>query len=231
VPELPLLRPRPERLSTALRVKEMLQDTEDRPIRGKRERILAAAHDAVVAKGFDATSIDEIAAAVDISRAGFFYHFPDKNALAHALIERHIAQEAEMIDGFIARAVELSDDPLQQMLITMRLMAEGFAEIPGGYPGCILASATYQDRMFNAKVKAANCRALLAFRQRFERLFIRIAEVHPPREPVDPAEMADLLNAIMEGAIILARGMGDPQVLVRQVLLARQMVKLVYQRD
>lgn len=82
--------------------------------------------------------------------------------------------------------------------------------------------------MFDSKVKAVNCRALLVFRQRFECLFIRIAEVHPPREPIDPA---DLLNAIMEGAIILARGMGDPQVLVRQVLLARQMIKLVYQRD
>lgn len=208
----------------------MTPETEDRPTRGKRERILAVAHDAVVAKGFDATSIDEIAAAVDISRAGFFYHFPDKNALACALIERHIVQEAEMVEGFLTRAAELSDDPLQQMLITMRLMAEAFAAMPGGYPGCILASATYQDRMFDAEVKAANRRALLAFRQRFEGLFARIAERHPPVDPVDPAEMADMLNAILEGAIILARGIGDPQLLVRQVLLARQMIKAVYQR-
>jgi TetR/AcrR family transcriptional repressor of nem operon len=207
----------------------MAQDIAERPARGKRDRILEVAHDAVVAKGFDATSIDEIAAAVEISRAGFFYHFPDKNALARALIERHIQQEAEMIEGMIARAQELSDDPLQQMLITLRLMAEAFQEIPGGYAGCILASATYQDRLFNAEVKAANRRALLAFRDRFADLFIRIAEAHPPREPVDPAEMADHVNALMEGAIILARGMGDPQVLIRQVMLARQMIKALYQ--
>lgn len=207
----------------------MPHDSDDRPARGKRERILAAAHDAVVAKGFDATSIDEIAAAVEISRAGFFYHFPDKNALARALIERHIEQEAELIAGYMSRAEELSDDPLQQLLITLRLMAEGFAAMPGGYPGCILASATYQDRMFDAAVKAANRRALLAFRARFQDLFARIAAVHPPSGPVDPGEMADLLNAILEGAIILARGMGEPGLLVRQVLLARQMVKALYQ--
>jgi TetR/AcrR family transcriptional repressor of nem operon len=208
----------------------MESDILQRPSRGKRERILEVAHDAVISKGFDATSIDEIAAAVEISRAGFFYHFPDKNALARALIERHIQQEAEMIEGFVARAAELSDDPLQQMLITLRLMAEGFAEIPGGYPGCILATATYQDRLFNADVKAANHRALLAFRDRFAGLFAHIAITYPPREPVDPGEMADMVNAILEGAIILARGMGDPQLLVRQVLLARQMVKAIYQR-
>lgn len=193
-----------------------------------RERILHAAQDAVLAKGFDATSIEELAAAVEISRAGFFYHFPDKNALAHALIERHIATEGAMLDGYLARAAELSDDPLQQMLITLRLMAEAFAEMPGGYPGCILATATYQDRLFDTKVKSANRRALLAFRQRFSGYFARIAEVHPPRVEVDPDEMADMLNSLLEGAIILARGLGDPQILVRQVLLARNLVKAAY---
>ncbi|MFO1203576.1 MAG: TetR/AcrR family transcriptional regulator [Tabrizicola sp.] len=208
----------------------MTQAVADRPSRGKRDRILDVAHDAVLAKGFDATSIDEIAAAVDISRTGFFYHFPDKNALAQALIERHILQEAELVEGILSRAECLSDDPLQQLLIALRLMAETFQEIPGGYPGCILASATYQDRLFNAEVKAANRRALLSFRDRFQGLFERISEAHPPREPVDAAEMADFVNSILEGAIILARGMGDPHLLVRQILLARQLFKSVYQR-
>lgn len=193
-----------------------------------RDRILAVAHDAIVAKGFDATSVEEIAAAVGISRAGFFYHFPDKNALARALIERQITEEGEMLEGMIARAAELSDDPLQQMLIIMRLMAERYVEVPGGYAGCILASATYQDRLFDAEVKAANRRAHLAWRDRFRPHFERIAAAHPPRDPVDAGEMADMVNAVIEGGMILARGMGDPQVLVRQVLLARQMVRTVY---
>jgi hypothetical protein len=60
-------------------------------------------------------------------------------------------------------------------------------------------------------------------------LFARIAMVHPPREPVDPAEMADLVNVIMEGAIILARGLGDPAALTRQVMLTRHLIKALYQ--
>lgn len=203
--------------------------TDLRPARTTtRERILAFAHDAIVDKGFDATSVEEIAAAVEISRAGFFYHFPDKNALARALIERQIVEEGAMLMGIIARAEELSDDPLQQMLIMMRFMAERYVEVPGGYVGCILASATYQDRLFDAEVKAANRRAILAWRERFRGHFERIAAAYPPREPVDAGDMADMVNAVIEGGMILARGMGDPQVLVRQVLLARQMVKALY---
>jgi AcrR family transcriptional regulator len=207
----------------------MSQTTDLRPARTPtRERILAVAHDAIIAKGFDATSVEEIAAAVEISRAGFFYHFPDKNALARALIERQIVEEDEMLADIIARAAELSDDPLQQMLIIMRLMAERYVEVPGGYAGCILASATYQDRLFDAEVKAANRRAHLAWRERFRGHFERIADAYPPREPVDAGQMADLVNAVIEGGMILARGMGDPQVLVQQVLLARQLVKAQY---
>jgi TetR/AcrR family transcriptional regulator, transcriptional repressor for nem operon len=207
-----------------------MSDTTDiRPARtATRERILAVAHDAIIAKGFDATSVEEIAAAVQISRAGFFYHFPDKNALARALIERQIVEEGAMLGDITARAAELSDDPLQQMLIIMRLMAERYVEVPGGYAGCILASATYQDRLFDAEVKAANRRAHLAWRDRFRGYFEAIAAAYPPREPVDAGDMADMVNAVIEGGMILARGMGDPQVLVRQVLLARVMVKAVY---
>ena len=209
----------------------MSEATDLRPARtATRERILAVAHDAIIEKGFEATSVEEIATAVEISRAGFFYHFPDKNALARALIERQIVEEGEMVAGIMARASELSDDPLQQMLIMMRLMAERYVEVPGGYVGCILASATYQDRLFDAEVKAANRRAQLAWRARFRGHFARIAEVYPPREAVDPDDMADMLNAVIEGGIILARGMRDPQVLVRQMLLARSLVKSVYQR-
>ena len=46
-----------------------------------RSRILDVAQEAVLAKGFDATSIDEIVASAEITRSGFFYHFRDKNAL------------------------------------------------------------------------------------------------------------------------------------------------------
>ncbi len=208
----------------------MSMTTDQLPARtATRERILAAAYDAIVEKGFEATSIEEIATAVKISRAGFFYHFPDKNALARALIERQIIEEGDMLAGIMSRAAQLSDDPLQQILIMMRLMAERYVELPGGYTGCILASTIFQDRLFDAEVRAANRKANLAFRDRFVAQFAAIATAYPPRDPIDPGEMADMLNAVITGAIVVSRGLREPQVLVRQVLLARQMVKAVFQ--
>ena len=72
-----------------------------------RTRILDVAEAAVLEKGFEATSIEEIVAGADISRGGFFYHFKDKNALARAMLERYIETEDRLYDDLFARAREL----------------------------------------------------------------------------------------------------------------------------
>jgi TetR/AcrR family transcriptional repressor of nem operon len=55
-----------------------------------RERLLELAESAVLAKGFAATSIDELIAAAGISKSGFFYHFKDKGELAKGLLVRYL---------------------------------------------------------------------------------------------------------------------------------------------
>ena len=133
-----------------------------------RSRIMDVAQDSILAKGFDATSIDEIVASAEITKSGFFYHFRDKNALAEALIERHITVEDEIFDELFDRARELGDDPLQSMLIGLKLLAELIEDMPGGHPGCIVATAAYQDRLFDQRVRNANRKAVLGWRARFK---------------------------------------------------------------
>jgi TetR/AcrR family transcriptional regulator, transcriptional repressor for nem operon len=207
----------------------MSATTEDNQQRtDTRERILAVAHEAVVAKGFDATSIEEIAAAVGISRAGFFYHFPDKTALALALVERHARIEDALMSDLMGRARELSDDPLQRLLIMVKLYAEVYSRVPNGYPGSLVASSAYQDRMFSAKVKEATRRAVLSWRERLKALLEEVAAAYPPREPVDLTALADFMSTAVEGGSVLGRVLDDPDLIEGQVMLMRQYLKLLF---
>lgn len=198
--------------------------------RGKetRTRILDVAQDAVLAKGFEATSIDEIVANAEITKSGFFYHFKDKNALALALIERHIVVEDELFDDVLGRARELTDDPLQAALIGLKLLAELIEDLPNGHPGCVVATAAYQDRLFNADVREANKRAVLGWRSRFRKMFEEIAAIYPPRDGVDLDHLADMVSGVVEGGIIMARAVGDPLIISQQVMLLRSCVKLLF---
>ena len=54
---------------------------------GKREAILSAAVELFMSHGFAGTSMDNLAAAAQVSKATLYSHFADKNALYRAIIE------------------------------------------------------------------------------------------------------------------------------------------------
>jgi hypothetical protein len=91
-----------------------------------------------------------------------------------------------------------------------------------------VATAAYQDRLFNADVRDANRRATLGWRARFRAQLDRIAALHPPVEPVDLDDLADMVNVVVEGGIVMAKALGDPQATARHVLLFRAMVKRIF---
>jgi len=186
------------------------------------------AQESVLAKGFDATSIDEIVANSNITKSGFFYHFHDKNALAAALIERHIKVEDQLFDDLFGRARELTDDPLQVVLIGLKFMAELIEDMPNGHPGCIVATAVYQDRLFDRDVRAANERAVMGWRRRFRAMFDDVVAVYPPRDTFELDHLADMVSAVIEGGIIMARAVGEPAVTVQQILMLRSYLKLLF---
>jgi len=200
------------------------------PTKGERTRarILDVAYDAIVHKGFAATSIDELVEAAGITKSGFFYHFKDKNDLARQLLERFLAEDSEILDRLEARARTLADDPLQSFLIFLNLYAEMMDEMPELHPGCLVAMITYQEQLFDRVVREMNAESVIAMRLRFARWLEEIVDKHPPRAPIDINAMADNVTVIVEGAIILSKAMNDRGLMGRHTRLFRDHVKLVF---
>lgn len=190
-----------------------------------RERILEIARASVLQKGFGATSIDEIIAEAGITKSGFFYHFRDKNELAYELLARYVAEDERILDDIFGRAADLCDDPLQRFLVGLKLLAELLADMPGGHPGCMIASVCYQERLFDRRVVDFNRQAMEDMNRRFRGYLEEIAAVYPPREPVDLDTLAEMATCVIDGGIVLSKVTGDPDRLVCQVLAYRALVK------
>lgn len=193
-----------------------------------RARILDIAEAGVLEKGFEATSIEEIVAAADISRSGFFYHFQDKNALARAMLERYIEVENRLYDDLFTRARELTDDPLHSMLIGLKMLAELLDNMPQGHPGCVIAATAYQDRLFDKGVRELNRQAILGWRKRFRGMFEDIAKVYEPREPVDFDALGDMVSGVVEGGLVLQRALREHNTAADQIMLFRTYLKLLF---
>ena len=136
---------------------------------------------AVLAKGFAATSIEELIAAVGITKSGFFYHFKDKAELAKAMMLRYLEHDKQVLDDIFRRGDELNEDPLHGFLVGLKLFAEMMANLPEAHPGCLAASFCYQDQLFNREIRELNADGMLAWRQPLPRAARLIAKRYPPR--------------------------------------------------
>lgn len=193
-----------------------------------RERLMDIAQDAVMRKGFAATSIDEIIAEAGITKSGFFYHFRDKNDLAKALLQRYLDHEWAVFHKLFEQADALSEDPLHSFLIFLKLFADLMADLPSGHPGCLVASYVYSEHLFSREVRTMTTEGHRIWRQRFGKRLRDIAKRYPPKGDVDLDDLADMLSAVADGGIILSKSLHDPLVLPKQILLYRSFIKATF---
>ena len=69
---------------------EVIEPTNEIPLTARgaatRDRIVHAAADLMYVKGVHATTLDDVRAATGTSKSQLYRHFPDKDALVHAVI-------------------------------------------------------------------------------------------------------------------------------------------------
>ena len=193
-----------------------------------RAKVMDIAYDAIVQKGFAATSIDELVEAAGITKSGFFYHFRDKNDLARKLFDRFLDEDEAIVDTLAERARKLADDPLQSFLIFLNLYAELMDGMEDLHPGCMVASIAYQEQLFDAAIRQMNVDYLLRMRERFESWLDEIVAEHEPKSTIAAADLADMLTGTVEGAIILSKALKDNGLMGRQMRQYRQHIKLIF---
>ncbi|MEO6396571.1 MAG: TetR/AcrR family transcriptional regulator [Devosia sp.] len=195
-----------------------------------RERLLAIAEASVLAKGFGATSIEEIIAEAGITKSGFFYHFRDKNELARSMIVRYDEEHRRIFESVFGRAEMLADgDPLQSLLIGLKLLAETMADLPNGHPGCLIASITYQERLFDRQVVALMVETVRHWNEFMRQRIAAAAAVYGGLDDDEIGRLARMIYCAVDGGIVMGRALDDPSILPEQILMARNHIKMLFQ--
>jgi len=193
-----------------------------------REHILATAESIILQRGYSGTSIEDIIGEAGITKGGFFYHFDGKSDLAKNLMLRYLDQDEKFFDGLAERARTLTEDPLQQLLIFLKLMAEAMSDLPGTHPGCLVASFTYESQQFDDEVRQLNTQGVLSWRRLFVDLLESVSEKYPMKIEKPLEELADMLSSVIEGGIIMSKVLDDRNILPNQLLNYRSYIRLVF---
>ena len=195
-----------------------------------KERILDNAEALTLEKGFAGMSIDDILKATEITKGAFFYHFKTKAELARALVERYWENDYKLFEQFSKRADELSEDPLQSMLISLKLFEEFIEQWEEPPAGCIFASYVYEIQQFDLGIKKFIADGFKQWKMLYEYRIEKIIQKYPPKIEIEASELAETIMCIIEGGFILSKSLEDSQLLARSVRQFRRYLQLIFER-
>lgn len=161
------------------------------------ERLLDAASRLFYTRGVSNVGINEIIARAGVARMTFYHHFPSKDDLIKAVLERRREERA----AWLARADDMASAPLARILAVFDLL-EAWFRAPD-FRGCPLVAATFE---MGGQLNAARPYARdhhEAVRQYFQ---ARLQEAGAP----DPQGVAWQLHLLLEGASVVALVQGGP---------------------
>lgn len=101
--------------------------TRTRDKEATRRRLLDAAEAVFAQKGYHAAAVDDIVAASDSSKGGFYFHFPNKESIFLALIDALTPK----LEAAVDRALANEPDPVTQLDAALRTVLETFSRHRG----------------------------------------------------------------------------------------------------
>jgi TetR/AcrR family transcriptional repressor of nem operon len=170
---------------------------------GARERLLATSSEVFRESGYRAASLDDILRRSGVAKSNFYYHFAGKLELACAAVDLW----AEHLAGTLL--VPLRDEA-QSGLERLRSFVGAFEAVcSSGAIGCpfgMLAAEDDLDAVLRQRVQGVlgGLEAALAQALRDGQ---RDGSIRPD---IDPAELAGVLVATMQGAGLIARATREP---------------------
>lgn len=187
-----------------------------------------AAQAMILNQGYGGTSVDQVINSVGLTKGAFFHHFNSKSDLAKALIQRYADEGIRVFADTLDRSRKLSDDPLQQLLILVGLYIEIFDGLAEPYAGCLMASYVYELQQFDDDVRPIINMEMLHWRKVLTAQIDRIKLRYPPREEVDSAALADMFLSTFEGAFVISKALGEPEVTAAQLTLYKTFLEALF---
>jgi TetR/AcrR family transcriptional regulator, fatty acid metabolism regulator protein len=89
----------------------------------RHERILDAALTVFSSRGYRDAAVDDIATEADTSKGGIYFHFPGKQAIFLALLDR----SANLLLNRIVESVDAEPDPIAKVDVALHVLLHSFA--------------------------------------------------------------------------------------------------------
>lgn len=184
-----------------------------------RDRILDAAQDLILSRGFSAMTVDSICQGAGITKGGFFYHFDSKDELGEAALARFWsnAEERQSKAGF-----NTAPDPVTLLEGYLDFAIEAY-QSQELQKGCMLAIFTMELAESNEQLFKAAAKHFEAWRASLYEMY-EAASAYSGKT-LDAKAWSDLYISTLEGSLLLAKSNSDPVAIKRSLQLYKSLLK------
>lgn len=173
-----------------------------------RTRLLDAARDVIRARGYAATTVDDICAAAGVSKGSFFHHFASKEEMAVAAI----GQFATMADALFttapyARLPDPRDRVLGYVDFRIAILEGDVAQFT-----CLMGTTVQETYATHPALRAACDAGMTEHIAMLARDLAAAKDIYAPDALWSPEGVAYFMQASLQGAFIYAKVKQGPDI-------------------
>jgi TetR/AcrR family transcriptional repressor of nem operon len=189
-------------------------------------KLLDAAEGLMLAKGYTATSVDEICDAAGLTKGSFFHYFEGKEHLGRAVAQRFFDSRRQLFESAPFRSKK---DPLDRVVGFVDFMIEMSAS-PQAAAGCLLGTFVQELSATHPGIRSV-CAACLESQAGWLKADLEEAKArYVPRASWSAQSLAEHLLAVIQGAIILAKARQDRKVVAESLGHFRQYLRSLFRK-
>lgn len=177
-----------------------------------KARLLNAAQALMLAKGFAATTVDDICGKAQLTKGSFFHYFRSKDELGKQLLERFCAQGERLHASFCREET----DPLKRVYGYIDGTI-ALAKDPVMSNGCLLGLFAQELCDTHPAIRTACCKGFDEWAEAFRREVAKAKAAYAPRAAFHPREVAEYFIAVLEGSMILGKAHRDTAIMVKNL--------------
>jgi TetR/AcrR family transcriptional repressor of nem operon len=193
-----------------------------------RSKLIETAQTLVRRQGYAATSVDQICAAAGVSKGSFFHHFSSKEALAAAAAEAWTARAEELI--FTLPDWTRIADPLERLLAHIDFRS-GMMDGPAEGFTCYVGTMVQESFASSETLRRASDASITAYAERLAEDIDAAIEKYGIKTGVTGISLAYHLQAVLQGAFILAKAKADPTIARDSAAHLKKYVSMLFAKE
>jgi TetR/AcrR family transcriptional repressor of nem operon len=192
-----------------------------------KTRLLDAALQIIRAKGYAATTVDDMCGAAAVTKGSFFHHFKTKDALALAAIE-HFSTMAEAL--FAAAPYHDAEDPVDRLLGYVDFRA---SILTGELPEytCLLGTLVQETYDTHPAIRNACDGGMSSHIAQLTRDVELAKKRYAPDAPWSAESVGTFIQSVLQGSFIFAKAKQSPEVARESLAHLRRYLELLFNRS